>query len=67
MPSSLTYLYVLTRNPARLVKDRPDNPIIDATIEPLYDSALLLLFADSLTRRLAPQHPLIAHALRDPP
>jgi molecular chaperone HtpG len=32
----------LTRNLARLVKDSPDDPIIDVTIEQLYDIALLV-------------------------
>jgi molecular chaperone HtpG len=34
--------HVLTRNLARLVKDRPDDAIIDASVEQLYDSALLV-------------------------
>ncbi len=34
--------HALTRNLARLVKERPDDPIIDASIEQLYDSALLV-------------------------
>jgi molecular chaperone HtpG len=32
----------LTRNLARLIKDKPDDPIVDATIEQLFDSALLV-------------------------
>lgn len=32
----------LTRNLAHLIKERADDPIIDATIEQLYDSALLI-------------------------
>ena len=34
--------HTLTRNLARLVHDRPDEAIVDATIEQLYDSALLV-------------------------
>jgi len=34
--------HALTRNLARLVKDRPDDAIIDASVEQLYDSALLV-------------------------
>ncbi|HEY4687999.1 MAG TPA: molecular chaperone HtpG [Anaerolineae bacterium] len=34
--------HALTRNLADLVKGRPDDPIIDVTIEQLYDSALLV-------------------------
>ena len=32
----------MTRNPTPLRKDRPDDAIIDASIEQLYDSALLV-------------------------
>ena len=34
--------HTLARNLARLVQDRPDDPVIDASIEQMYDSALLV-------------------------
>jgi molecular chaperone HtpG len=34
--------HALTRNLAQLITERPDDPIVDATIEQMYDSALLV-------------------------
>jgi molecular chaperone HtpG len=38
----LNRAHALTRNLARLVKDKPEDAIIDASIEQMYDSALLV-------------------------